>query len=134
MLPQAQTRRELFRYAAIGVTVNALLYAGYLLLSAHGIGHKVAMTLMYATGTACSFVGNRRWTFDHRGGVSAALVRYMVTYALAYGLNLVTLMLLVDAAGLPHRWVMAALIAVSAGLIFLAQKYWVFRSHAALTV
>jgi len=123
----------MLRYAVIGLSVNALLYAGYLLLSASGIGPKLAMTLMYATGTACSFVGNRRWTFEHRGSVPAALFRYIVTYALAYVFNLVTLMVLVDAAGLPHRWVMAALILVSAGLIFLAQKYWVFPGRAALT-
>lgn len=133
MSPHAKIRWELLRYAAIGLAVNALLYVGYLLLSANGIGHKLAMTWMYATGTACSFVGNRRWTFRHHGAVPAALLRYVVTYALAYALNLVTLMLLVDVAGLPHRWVMAALIVVSAGMIFLAQKYWVFPSRAVLT-
>jgi putative flippase GtrA len=105
---------------------NALLYAGYLLLSKLGLSYKVAMTVTYCTSVLCTFVFNRRWTFDHGGDVRPALLRYLAIYAIGYVLNLAALSALVDGAGLPHSFVMAALIVISAGMLFLAQKYWVF--------
>lgn len=134
MRPHSEIHRQLLRYLATGVAANALLYAAYLALSAHGVGHKTAMTVTYCGSVLCTFIFNRRWTFEHNGEVPVALLRYLATYAIGYIVNLAALAILVDVAGLPHRWVMAALIVASAGLIFLAQKYWVFpAAPAALT-
>lgn len=129
MFSDAATHRQLLRYAVTGLAANALLYCAYLLLSSLGFGHKSAMTVTYCTSVLCTFIFNRRWTFSHGGTVPAALLRYLVTYALGYAVNLAALSLLVDVAGLPHRWVMAVLIVVSAGLIFLVQKFWVFPAE-----
>lgn len=133
MRPQLEVRRQLFRYAVTGLAANMLLYAAYLLLTSRGEGHKLAMTVTYCTSVFCTFIFNRRWTFEHGGTIPAALLRYLATYAFGYIFNLTAQLLLVDVAGLPHRWVMAALVVISAGLIFLAQKYWVFPAgHTAL--
>jgi putative flippase GtrA len=121
-----ETRRQLLRYALIGAVSNAGVYAGYLLLTALGAGPKTAMTIVYCGGTLATFMFNRRWTFDHEGTVSGALGRYVMTYAGVYVFNAVSLVMLVDIAGLPHRLVMLAMIFVSAGLIFVLQKFWVF--------
>jgi putative flippase GtrA len=131
MSPPAATRRQLLRYAVTGLAANALLYAAYWLLTSHGVGHKVAMTTTYCTSVLCTFIFNRRWTFQHGGAVPSALLRYVATYIIGYMVNLAALTVLVDVGGLPHRWVMAMLIALSAVLIFLAQKYWVFRTESA---
>jgi len=130
MFPNVETRRQLLRYAITGLASNALLYAGYLLLTSGGFGHKASMTVMYCAGIAGTFIFNRRWTFAHGGAFPPALLRYLATNALGYVFVLLALLILVDAAGLPHRWVMAVLIVVSAGLTFLAQKYWIFRVAA----
>lgn len=126
MSTASATPRQLWRYVITGLGANALLYAGYLLLSNFGVGYKVAMTVTYCTSVLCTFVFNRRWTFGHGGDVPTALLRYVAIYALGYVANLAALSALVDVAGLPHRAVMAALIVISAGVLFLAQKYWVF--------
>ena len=55
------------------------------------------------------------------------MLRYAVTYAFGYLLNLTALFALVDILGLPHRPVQAVLIVTVAVSIFLLQKYWVFR-------
>ena len=123
------TVSQLARYALTGLAANALLYGCYLILSTR-LGHTLAMTITYCSSVLCTFVFNRRWTFGHRGRASGALFRYVVTYVLGYVVNLFALSLLVDTAGLPHQAVMAALIAISAGVIFLAQKYWVFPAAA----
>ena len=120
------TPRQLWRYVITGMTANVVFYAGYLLLSGLGVGHKAAMTVTYCTSVLCTFVFNRRWTFGHDGTVTAPLLRYIAIYAIGYVVNLAALSALVDVAGLPHAIVMAALIVISAGLLFLAQKFWVF--------
>jgi putative flippase GtrA len=127
MNPASATPRQLWRYVITGLAANAPLYACYLLLTQLGVGPKVAMTVTYCTSVLCTFVFNRRWTFGHGGNVPTALLRYITVYALGYVANLVMLAALVDGAGLPHQAVMATLIVISAGLLFLGQKYWVFR-------
>lgn len=126
------TLRQLMRYGVVGLASNGLLYAVYLLLSAGGMGHKLAMTLMYCAGVAMTFVFNRSWTFRSNTAAAATFCRYVMTYAAGYVFNLISLWLLVDVSGLPHRQTMAALIIVTAALIFTAQKFWVFAAPALL--
>ncbi len=115
------TPRQLFRYGVVGVGVNLLLYAGYLTVTAMGVGHKTGMTIFYVVGVALSFIFNRNWSFGHRGHVPSAFFRYLATYAAGYVLNFVALW------WLPHYpYVQGAMIFVVAGFIFLAQKFWVF--------
>lgn len=123
-----ETRRQLLRYGVTGLISNSALYGAYLLLSWIGIGHKLAMTMTYCTGVLCTFVFNRRWTFGDDGAVPLALLRYVTIYACGYVFNALALLALVDSAGLPHQWVMLALIIASAAIIFLLQKFWVFTN------
>jgi putative flippase GtrA len=120
------TPGQLGRFAAVGLASNAVLYALYLGLTAAGIGHKAAVTLLYCLGGMQGFALNRRWTFGHGGG-RGAMARFWLVYVSAYLLNLALLALLVDGADLPHRSVQAALIAVIAAVTFVLHKMWVFR-------
>jgi putative flippase GtrA len=104
-----------------------VLFGLYLLLTSTGLSHVPGMTLVYAVGVAQTFVANRSWTFGHTGAPGAPFARYVATYGLGYLVNLALLTLLVDVAGLPHAWVQGALIFVVAALVFVLQKYWVFR-------
>jgi putative flippase GtrA len=128
-LKSGATQRQLLRFGAIGVASNAALYGVYLLLTWLGVGPKLAMTLVYGAGVLGTFLFNRRWTFDHAGAVHSALARYAATYGLVYLFNLGAMLALVDGMGLPHRWVMLALIPVCAGITFLLQKFWVFPAQ-----
>lgn len=123
---------QLSRYAMVGLASNASGYLLYLLFTYMGIGHKTAMSLLYAVGVGQTFYFNRSWSFEHNGRASSALIRYATAYAFGYALNLAALMLLVDSWGWPHQWVQAALIFVLAGTLFLLQRYWVFRSSQVL--
>jgi putative flippase GtrA len=124
---------QLSRYAVVGLTSNAVGYLLYLLLTYAGMGHKTTMTLLYAVGVAQTFYFNRRWSFSHDGQVSSAFVRYLTAYALGYVFNLAVLMILVDRWGWPHQWVQGVMIFVLAGMLFLMQRYWVFRSRQVLS-
>jgi putative flippase GtrA len=114
------------RFAIVGVASNLVLYLFYLALTALGLGHKMAMTLLYAVGILQTFIFNKHWTFTHRGGTPRSLLRYLAAYGGCYGLNLVLLYVLVDRLGLPHAPVQGVAILGIALIVFLLQKYWVF--------
>jgi putative flippase GtrA len=117
---------QVLRYAVVGVLTNAMLFSSYLLLSAFGIGAKAAMTLLYVPGVMIGFLGNRNFTFRHRGRIPASMVRYFATYGFGYAFNFASLVVFVDVLQLPPDYVVLALIVVTAGMLFALQKWWVF--------
>lgn len=125
-------RIQLSRYAIVGLASNAVGYVLYLVLTALGMEHKTAMTLLFVVGVLQTFIFNKRWSFDHQGAAGGALLRYFVAYAFAYVLNLAALVALVDGRGLPHQLVQGVMVLLLAAMLFLLQKYWVFRRSDAL--
>ena len=90
-------------FAIVGIMSNLLLYLAYLLITALGMGHKTAMSVLYITGVCLTFAFNRNWTFGHDGHVPRAFIAYVSLYALGYVINWVVLYLLVDRMGYDHR-------------------------------
>lgn len=123
-------RLQLLRYGLVGVASNLAAYLAYLLLTRAGAAPKLAMTMLYLVGATVSFFGNRRLTFSFRGGWLGPGVRYALSHAVGYLINLALLVALVDAAGYPHQWVQALAILVVAAYLFLAMKFFVFRKES----
>lgn len=121
---------QFVRYVIVGLASNLVCYLVYLGLCRLGMDPKLAMSLLYAVGVLQTFVLNKRWTFRQGGATQAAFYRYCTAYALGYLFNLFVLYLLVDLQGYPHQLVQAVMIVLLAILLFLSQKYWVFRSGA----
>lgn len=121
------TLGQLARYGTVGLLSNAVGYLLYLAITAAGLEPKLAMTLLYAVGVAQSFVFNKRWSFRHGGSHGPAFVRYCTAYALGYVANLLGLMVLVDVLGFAHQLVQGAMVLAVAAMLFLLQKFWVFR-------
>ena len=117
------------RFAIVGVVSNAALFLFYLLVTQVGMGHKLAATLAYGLGVAQTFVFNRGWSFRHDGAAGPALGRYVAAYGSGYLLNMIALFVFVDRAGMPHQWVQGIVIVVLAVLLFVLQKFWVFRKR-----
>lgn len=119
---------EFLRYAAVGLASNALLYIAYLGLTALGVAPKSAMSCLYVLGVVQTFFFNKRWSFRHGGTHGPAFVRYCLSYALGYAINLLALIILVDRLGYPHQIVQGVLVPSLAVMLFLLQKFWVFRT------
>lgn len=85
------------------------------------------MSLLYGIGVAQTFLFNKKWTFGSTGAHGPALLRYCLTYGLGYVINLLVLILAVDRWGWPHQWVQGTMILSLAVLLFLLQKFWVFK-------
>lgn len=114
-------------FAIVGLVSNVVLYIAYLLLTLGGLGHKLAMTLLYVVGILQTFYFNRRWSFQYTEAPRQSFTRYVGLYLMAWILNWLALTYLVDVLGLPHQWVQGVLIVVVAGLLFVIQRSWVFR-------
>ncbi|WP_158498106.1 GtrA family protein [Pseudomonas protegens] len=119
---------QLIRYGIIGVTSNALAYAGYLLIVYAGCGEKLSMTLMYLAGATYSYSVNYRWTFK-KSGRAGAPFRYIQMHVSGYVINLILLYVFFDQLHYPHEIVQASAIILLAAYSFLACKYYVFREN-----
>lgn len=120
---------QAIRFGVVGFTSNLVLYLLYLGLTDIGLGHKLAMSLLYVVGVLQTFVFNRKWTFSHHGRLSVTFVRYISLYAVGYLINLGVLIVMVDRLGYSHQWVQGMMVLVVAVLLFVMQKAWVFRGQ-----
>lgn len=118
--------RQLLRFGLVGLAANAagfLLYAGVTRL---GLSPQATVTVLYPIGALLGYLGNKRLTFNHRGGWWSSGWRYVLVQAVGMGINLLMLWLFADVAGIDHHWVQAAAIAVVATYLFFAMRWYVF--------
>lgn len=116
------------RYLAVGAASNVVLYLLYLLITRVGVEPKTAMTTLFIGGMIQTFVLNKRWTFGNRRFSKAEILKYLVAYCFGYGINLLVLFFFVDVAGYRHEAVQCIAVVVIALMLFLLQKFWVFRT------
>lgn len=117
---------QLFRYGLVGIANNLSGYLIYLLITYWGVEPKKAMTLLYVVGATIGFVGNRKWTFAHKGALLGSGARYFIAHIFGYLVNLLIMLTFVDRLGYSHQWVQAAAIIAVAGFLFVTFKYFVF--------
>ncbi len=124
------TTALLLRYGAVGMIVNALGYAVYLLATWMGAGPKSTMSALYLAGAVAGYFGHRRYAFAYRGSVLPSLVRYALVHAAGYGINFAMLAVLSDTLGLPHQLVQALAIVTVTSFLFIAFRYFAFAGPA----
>lgn len=125
---------QLSRYAFVGMVSNLSGYLVYLLITYFGATPKITMTLLYGVGAAIGYIGNRNFTFGHKGSLLGSSIRYFIAHFLGYFINLVALIIFVDKFGYAHQWVQAVAIFVVAGFLFIAFKFFVFTNLNGLKV
>ncbi len=124
---------QFIRFVLVGV-VNTVAGLGtiFALIAFAGFPDLPANASGYAVGLCCSFVLNRSWTFRHQGRWQAALVRFLLVFALAYSVNLVTLFLLADYLSV-NRFLAHALATIPYTLVFfLVARQFAFKSNLPL--
>ena len=120
---------QVIRFAVVGFASNLVLYLVYLGLTSIGLGHKIAMSILYVVGVLQTFVFNKKWTFRHHGYQMVTFMRYISLYLFGYLINLAVLIVMVDQLGYSHELVQGVTVLVLAVLSFVFQKAWVFRSQ-----
>lgn len=126
-------RLQSLRFSIIGLVSNVVLYLLYLLLVNVGIDPKLVVSILYILGLSCTFVLNKRWSFSHRGDWGKTGVRYVSFYGGLYFTNILILMLFVDFLEFPHAFIQAIVVIVFIPIVFLVQRYWVFRNNSGVS-
>ena len=120
---------RILKFGSVGV-VNTIIGFGVILLAmtAFKIPPVWSNVIGYACGLSVSFVLNSRFTFSDRGRPGwGAVFKFLTAFAIAYGLNISTLILLLMSGR--ELAVIAQLIAmcVYTFSFFLLSHFFVFR-------
>jgi putative flippase GtrA len=123
---------EAVRFVLVGI-VNTFvgLSVIYLLKWSVALGDVGANAVGYVVGLAVSFVLNRNWTFRHSGKVMPAVARFVMVFAVAYAVNLATVLTLIKLAGVNAYLAQALGVPPYTILFFLGSRYFAFRDPAA---
>lgn len=125
-LSGGRSLRQVIRYGIVGVVQNAVGYGIYLFFTWLGADPKLVVGVSYPIAILVSFLGNKKYTFGHKGGIAGTGGRFLLAQACSCGINLGMLAIGVDWLGYPHQLVQLAAIFVCAGFLFLALKFYVF--------
>ena len=120
------------RFGIIGLTSNVILYLFYLVLTALSLDPKLVITFSYIVSLAWTFMFNKQWSFSHQGDWRRSSARFLILYGMLYCINLIILLVLVDAFEFSHVLVQAGVFVVYIPIVFLVQRYWVFRNDSAI--
>lgn len=118
------------RFLRVGI-VNGLIslltiYACKLFFHA---GDLASNAIGYAAGLITSFTLNSRWTFAYRGPQLPALIKFLLVAAIAYAMNLLTVLVLIDRLGVNSYIAQALGIVPYVLTSYLASKFIVFRKQ-----
>lgn len=117
---------KLIRYLIVGVSSNAMLYLLFICLTREGVEPKLSSVIIFIISILLTFLINKKWTFKSRSQSRILFIKYLVIYLCALLLNWIILYYFVDLLKISHELVQACAIVFVAGVIFLAQRYWIF--------
>jgi putative flippase GtrA len=115
-----------WRFGVVGV-VNTLVGLTVVLLARQWTGWNEvqANALGYGIGLLVSFLLNRRWTFDHKGGWWPSAVRFVTVVAAAWSVNVCVVLVLIE-IGLLAELAHAVGVGPYAVLTYWGSRKWVF--------
>lgn len=120
---------EAGKFLTVGVanTVIGLLiiYAAKWFLQ---LGDVAANALGYSVGLLISFALHSRWTFGYLGSHLHALAKFLLVALVAYGVNLLTVVIAIQYFNLNSYVAQAMGIPTYTLTSFFANKYFVFRT------
>lgn len=124
---------QLVRFLSVGM-LNGLisLFVIYACKGFFHAGDVAANAIGYAAGLINSFTLNSRWTFAYRGHQLPALIKFLLVAAVAYAMNLLTVLVSIDY--LSVNGYIAQVLGIPPYVLtsYLASKFIVFRAQPEL--
>lgn len=125
-------RRELLRFALVGIAAVALAYVIYRGLLLLGVSVNMANGIAYVVGTMLSFVANKTWTFLNDASISHSIGKFVVLHVGSLLANILVnataLSLLINKLYSVELAFLSG-IAVSTVVNFIGMKFFVFPAH-----
>lgn len=124
--------KQFFRFLTVGV-INTLL--GYCVIFSCmyllKMSPESSNVVGYAVGLVASYSLNRKFTFNSTQKRLNEIVRFLVVFAVAYGLNFAVLVLLIHNFNI-HAGVSQVLAGVAYVVVsFVMNKFYVFKNSSA---
>ncbi|MBQ7457475.1 MAG: GtrA family protein [Desulfovibrio sp.] len=119
-------RQQVIRYGIVGIAQNSVGYAIYLFFTWLGVDPKVVVGVSYPLAMLVSYLGNKKYTFHHKGEITKSSIKFIVSHIISYCINLLMLLVFVDYLHYPHQIVQLAAIFVCAGFLFVSLRLFVF--------
>jgi putative flippase GtrA len=119
--------QSFLRYTAVGALATAVHYLMLVVgVEAAGIPAYLASGLGAVVGAQVAYLGNRRYTFAHRGAIAESWLKFQGTAALGALLGMA-----IVAAGvrIGVHYLLAQVVATATtlALTFLINRFWSFR-------
>jgi putative flippase GtrA len=120
---------EFIRYGIVGV-LRTLLGFGllYILSNVLGANYILSNIIVYSVGLALGFFLHKRWAFRSSRKWKIEIIPYLVSFALAYSANILTLILLAESFHIDHTISQGASMFVFIIISYLVNKLWTFRA------
>jgi len=121
--------RTLIRFALVGLinSVSGLLIIFLAMYS--GFDDVLANAIGYSWGFMISFILNKNWTFINRGSVATNFARFLVVTLVAYFLNLITVILMIDGLQVNAFISQSLGVPVYAVISYLGCKHYAFSNN-----
>ena len=126
LLLNKESRKQLIRYAEIGIAHNSIGYFIYLLVTWFGVDPKIVVAISYPLSMLISYFGNKKYTFHSNAKISTSSLKFLLAHFCSYSINLLMLYIFVDILNLPHQLIQLIAIFVCAFFLFLTLKLFVF--------
>jgi len=119
---------QFIRFLVVGV-INTLSGLSIIFASKYFFGARdvVANLIGYGVGLCISFTLNSRWTFAYEGRQLTAVAKFILATAVAYGANLLTVIVAIEHLGVNSYLGQAMGMPVYTITAYLASRYIVFR-------
>lgn len=120
------------RYGLVGLSNTAVGFAViWVALRCGGLGNVAANVAGYTVAFLWSFALNRKWTFYHHGAVGSALLRYLLVTGVAYGLNLLVVILVARRLSQGSLFIQIDGMLTYTVVAYLGARYFVFPTRRA---
>ena len=125
--PSIKLNNSLLKFLAVGVfnTLLSLLII-FGLKYFYSFSDVTANFVGYTAGLVCSFMLNKKWTFNHAGQLSLTIFKFVLTFMVAYVVNIMCVLLLIEFGVntyLSHLLVMP----IYTIIFYLGSKFFVFK-------
>lgn len=125
--PSIKLNNSFLKFLAVGVfnTLLSLLII-FGLKYFNNFNDVTANFVGYIAGLVCSFMLNKKWTFNHAGQLSLTIFKFVLTFMVAYVVNIMCVLLLIEFGVntyLSHLLVMP----IYTIIFYLGSKFFVFK-------
>ena len=122
---------RMLRFLVVGV-LNTMVGLGSIYICKYffALDDVPANVIGYLFGLTNSFFWNRKWTFAHSGDTARTIVKFVLTFLVAYAANLATVLSLVH-SGVNAYLAHALATAPYTAIFYIGSRYFVFTQPAA---